>query len=74
MSLAFTEIRRYGTDSPQIPRRLLAGFDSLLRTLGEARHPPVLHQRDLVIAAIDEATMAEPDRRLLRVADPSGIG
>lgn len=74
VSLAFTEIRRYGADSPQIPRRLLAAIDSLVRALDDSRHPPLVHQRELLLAAIGEVPMAEHDRRLMQVADSSGLG
>jgi len=66
IELAFTEIRRYGADSPQIPRRLLAAIES--------RHAPLLHQRELIRTATSEAPTAEHDRELMKVADSSGLG
>ncbi|MCX7620476.1 MAG: DUF2254 domain-containing protein [Acidimicrobiales bacterium] len=51
LDLAFDEIRVYGADSPQIPRRLLAALDDIEAVIADAPQEPLNRHRDAVFAA-----------------------
>ncbi|MEV6521979.1 DUF2254 domain-containing protein [Longispora sp. NPDC051575] len=72
--LAFTEIRRYGADAPQISRRLLAAFDDLAVILPERLAPVLAEHRDLVLAAVQRAVPDEAERRIALTPDRQGLG
>jgi uncharacterized membrane protein len=74
VELAFTEVRRFGHDSPQIARRLAASIDDLLHELDEHRHPPLLHQRRLLEDAVRATALPPAEQRLMLIADRSGLG
>lgn len=74
VSLAVTEIRQYGGESIQVVRRLRAMLESLLQSLPESRHAPLLQELALLRRAA-ERFFAEPeDRALAEVCDPQGVG
>ena len=69
-ALGFTEIIRYGADSPQVVRRLRAAFDELG---SHGPRPGVIAMQDLLDAAADESS----PRAFLAVSaspDPRGLG
>lgn len=51
LDLAFDEIRVYGADSPQIPRRLLAALDDIEAVSGSTYHAAIARHRAAVLAA-----------------------
>ena len=69
LTLAFTEVIRYGADAPQVVRRILGAFDELEITLPEERAAAIAQQRSTLAIAVNEALPAafgkvasEPDR------------
>lgn len=74
VDLAFEEIRRYGDDSPQISRRLMAAFDDLLDQVDEPLRPPLERQRRLLIDRVTRAIPDELDRERALTPDRRGLG
>jgi uncharacterized membrane protein len=74
IDLAFTEIRRYGYDSPQIPRRVKAAIITLLEVLDESRHPPLRRQLDLLERDVQRAEVDAAERAFYLEADRGGLG
>jgi uncharacterized membrane protein len=74
VELAFVEIRQFGSGATQITRRLLAGFDDLLRDLPEDRHAPIQAQRDAVIHAVQHRAVNSADMATAVRPDPMGLG
>lgn len=74
VDLAFTEIRRYGFDSPQIPRRLRAAVATLLESCDPSRHAPLLRQLELLERDIERAELDPAERPFLLQADRGGLG
>lgn len=73
VALGYTEIIRYGADSPQTVRRLHAAFDTLTE-LGDARHHAcIAAMRALLVAAAADA-MPAPFTDVSSRADPRGMG
>jgi len=72
--LAYTEVRRYGSDAPQVARRTLASLNDLLEGLPDHRHPPLLEQRRLLGETVAAEDLPEGDRTMMSVPDRSGIG
>ena len=72
VSLAFTEIVFYGSDAPQISRKLTAVFDDLAELVGPDRIVAI----DLQRAALHEAVRRSRglDEGQVLVADPLGLG
>jgi uncharacterized membrane protein len=73
-ALAYDEIRRYGADSPQIPRRMFACFEVLARELPAARRPVIDQRRELLTAAVAGAWADAAERDLALAADRRGLG
>jgi uncharacterized membrane protein len=73
LTLALTEIVRYGADAPQVVRRLHAVFDDLESALPAERHPAIDRQRKFLEAAV-KAAMPDPFQTVSSVADREGFG
>ena len=73
-TLAYDEIRRYGADSPQIPRRLFDAFASLRRDLPPPRHAFLDEQEALLQQAVGSAWAHAPERAVVLTADRRGLG
>lgn len=73
-SLAYDEIRRYGADSPQIPRRMFDAFDTLRRETPRSRHDSIERQRRLLHEAIDRSWAQPDERSVVAMADRLGLG
>lgn len=73
LELAFTEIRRYGSGSMQIERRLLALLLDLQAVVPDYRRPAIDEQLALLAEGIAD-TYPERERAVASVADRQGIG
>lgn len=71
--LSMTEIVRYGSDSPQVVRRLRAVLDELELILPDDRRPAIGRQRGLLQAAVESA-LPVPFEAMAGVADRQGLG
>jgi uncharacterized membrane protein len=71
--LSMTEIVRYGSDSPQVVRRLRAVLDDLELILPDDRRPAIGRQRGLLQAAVESA-LPVPFEAMAQVADRQGLG
>lgn len=74
VELSFTEIRRYGHDSPQVGRRLAAALDDLATALPSDRRPALEQQRRLLTESIAASGLPPGERAVLSIADRSGLG
>ncbi|MCC5954150.1 MAG: DUF2254 domain-containing protein [Acidimicrobiia bacterium] len=74
VELAFTEVRHYGHEAPQIGRRLEASIETLLEVLDPSRHPPLLRQKELLERAVCSDVDDDADRTFLLTPDRGGIG
>ena len=72
VALAFTEIAFYGSDAPQISRKLTAIFDDLEECAGPDRTRAIDLQRAALREAVRRARGV--DERQLFVGDPLGLG
>jgi uncharacterized membrane protein len=73
LTLSLTEIIRYGSDAPQVVRRLRAMFDELEGTLPTDRHAGLARQRSLLEAAVS-AALPQPFDEVSAVPDREGLG
>ena len=71
--LGYTEIIRYGADSPQVVRRLHAAFDTLT-ALGDTRHHAGIAEMRALLEAAAAAAMPGPFADLARDPDLRGLG
>ncbi|MEZ5143923.1 MAG: DUF2254 domain-containing protein [Acidimicrobiales bacterium] len=74
VDLAFTEIRRYGDDSPQISRRLQAAFDELLDSMPDDRDGAIERQQRLLLDRVERAVADPVERAHALTPDPRGLG
>ncbi|GIG56345.1 hypothetical protein Lfu02_07170 [Longispora fulva] len=72
--LAFTEIRRYGADAPQVSRRLLAALDDLAVILPPELTGVVAAHRELLAAAVRRAVPAGAELAIALTPDRQGLG
>jgi uncharacterized membrane protein len=72
--LAFSEIRRCGSDNLQIVRRLRAMIDNLEQTLPAHCHPALRLQLNLLDREIERNFVYPEDLALARIADSQGLG
>jgi uncharacterized membrane protein len=72
--LACMEIRLYGSENPQIARRLRAMIENLISTLAAHRHPVLRQELALLDRTIEERYGLAEDIALVRVADSQGLG
>lgn len=73
LTLSLTEIIRYGSDAPQVVRRLRAMFDELEGNLPTDRHAGLARQRSLLEAAVS-AALPHPFDKVSAVPDREGLG
>jgi uncharacterized membrane protein len=74
VKLAVTEIRQFGGESIQIPRRLRAMLENLIQTL-PAERVPLLERELQLLNRATEQSFAEPEDRALAIAsDRQGVG
>ncbi|MFJ6071736.1 DUF2254 domain-containing protein [Streptomyces sp. NPDC093065] len=74
VDLGFAEVRACGAGSPQVTRRLLAGFDDLLRLVPPERREPLLRHRELLRQAVERTAPTPADRAFALRPDRQGIG
>ena len=74
MNLAFSEIRRCGTNNFQVARRLRAMIENLMRTLPEHRHAALQQQLALLDREIEREYSLPEDLALARGSDSQGLG
>jgi uncharacterized membrane protein len=72
--IACNEIRACGAGSVQIPRRLRAMLENLVRTLPPHRHAALREQLDLLDRTLPDYYKLPEDLALARVADSQGLG
>jgi uncharacterized membrane protein len=72
--LSFREIRRCGSDSFQVVRRLRSMIENLLQTLPAHRLPAITEELKLLDREIEEKFPYPEDLALARIADPQGMG
>jgi uncharacterized membrane protein len=73
VDLAIWEVLEAGRNAPQVTRRLSELLDALLADLPPDRHPPLLHYRDYLRAAVTEL-VAAPQVGPWLTGDRQGIG
>lgn len=74
ISLATTEIRLYGTQNPQVTRRLHAMYEHLMRTLPAARTGALQVQMALLHRAVDRQFSDPHDHAIALRGDMQGLG
>ncbi|MFF1450009.1 DUF2254 domain-containing protein [Streptomyces sp. NPDC058274] len=74
VDLGFSEVRRCAVGSPQVTRRLMAGFDDLLLVAPRERRAPLLRHRELLAQAVQRAVPEAADRAFALRPDRQGIG
>jgi uncharacterized membrane protein len=74
VKLACTEIRLYGTGSPQVMRRVRAMLEDLLELLPAARHAPLREELALLDRAVERGFSEPEDRELASGQDFQGLG
>jgi uncharacterized membrane protein len=72
--LAFSEIRRCGSNNLQIVRRLRAMIEILTQTLPRHRHAALLREQKLLDREIDKNFTHPEELALARIADTQGLG
>ncbi|MFD5073401.1 DUF2254 domain-containing protein [Streptomyces sp. NPDC058371] len=74
VDLGFSEVRRCAVGSPQVTRRMMAGFDDLLLVAPQERRAPLLRHRELLAQAVQRAVPEAADRAFALRPDRQGIG
>lgn len=74
VTLACTELRRYGADSIQVVRRLRAMIETMIRTLPEDHHAALQAQLALLDQAIETIYSFPEELALARATDSQGLG
>jgi uncharacterized membrane protein len=72
--IACNEIRACGAGSMQIPRRLRAMLENLMRTLPVQRHAALREQLDLLERSLPDHYKFPEDLALARIPDSQGLG
>jgi uncharacterized membrane protein len=72
--IACNEIRACGAGSVQVPRRMRAMLENLIRTLPAQRHPALEQQLDLLDRVLPDFYRLPEDLALARIADSQGLG
>jgi uncharacterized membrane protein len=72
--LATSEIRLFGANSLQVPRRLRAMLEHLIAVLPEARTPALRQELVLLHNAVERGYLEAEDRRRAEIGDSQGIG
>ena len=74
VNIVFREIRLFGAGNLQIPRRLLAMIENLVRALPEHRHAALRTELELLDRTLEKLFPFPEDLALARRPDPQGIG
>jgi uncharacterized membrane protein len=74
VNISFREIRLFGAGSLQIPRRLIAMIENLVRALPEHRHAALRTELELLDRSLAKQYPFPEDLALARTPDPQGIG
>ena len=74
VTLACTELRRYGADSIQVVRRLRAMIENLILTLPEDRHAALQAQQALLDHVIKGIYSLPEELALALATDSQGLG
>jgi uncharacterized membrane protein len=74
VKLAVTEIRQFGGETIQIPRRLCAMLENLIRTLPAERIPLLQRELELLNRFIQQKFEVPEDRALAGMSDRQGVG
>lgn len=74
VTLAVTEIRLYGANSPQVTRRLMALFEHLVQVLPAQRSEALYKELALLQRTIDGGFVDPEDRSIAAVCDRQGFG
>lgn len=74
VTLAGTELRAYGAPNPQIPRRLYAMYEQLLRAVPPERAVALRREVELLDAAVERAYPDPRDRAIAGARDLQGFG
>jgi uncharacterized membrane protein len=74
VTLAVTEIRLYGANSPQVTRRLQAMFEHLVQVVPAERSGVLRKERALLQRTIDRGFADPEDRIIAGVGDMQGFG
>jgi uncharacterized membrane protein len=74
VSLAMSEIRLYGANSIQVPRRLLACLEHLIEILPASRAPALREELLLLGKAVKREFVDAEDRALMNTGDRQGLG
>lgn len=73
LDLAYTELRRYGADSPQVSRRLLAALRDLAAIALPQHRAAIERHRELLQAAVTRTVPPVPERAFALTPDRQGI-
>jgi len=74
VSLAVSEIRLYGANSIQVPRRLSAMLEHLIEVLPTSRSPALRKEQLLLGKAVKREFVDAADRELVSTGDRQGVG
>jgi uncharacterized membrane protein len=74
VTLAVTEIRLFGANSPQVTRRLQVMFEQLVQVVPEERAGALRKEMAILRRTIDRALADPEDRILAGVGDRQGFG
>jgi uncharacterized membrane protein len=74
VTLAVTEIRRYGGPNPQVMRRMQAMYDYLMQVLPEARKDAIRNEIGLLRQTLEQCYESSQDLELAASADFLGFG
>lgn len=74
VNISFREIRLFGAGNLQIPRRLIAMIENLVRTLPEHRHAALRTELELLDRDLAKQYPFPEDLALARTPDPQGMG
>jgi uncharacterized membrane protein len=74
VSLAVSEIRLYGANSIQVPRRLSAMLEHLINILPAPRAPALRKELLLLAKAVKREFLDAADREMVSTGDRQGVG
>ena len=74
VSLAVSEIRLYGANSIQVPRRLSAMLEYLREILPASRAPALRKELQLLTKAVKREFLDATDREMVSIGDRQGVG
>nr|MBP8098122.1 DUF2254 domain-containing protein [Arenimonas sp.] len=74
VGLAISEIRLYGSNSIQVPRRLLACMEHLIEVLPKSRAPALHRELLLLDRAVKREFVDTEDQQRMATGDRQGLG